>query len=112
MDLKKAKGAPSTITRNMSELITKVDNIYEAVVICSKRANQISIELKIELTEKLAEFASYSDNLEEVFENREQIEVSKFYERLPKPVLISLEEFLSDELYYKLEKPEEQENNA
>ena len=111
MDLKKAKGAPSTITRNMSELITKVDNIYEAVVICSKRANQISIELKIELTEKLAEFASYSDNLEEVFENREQIEISKFYERLPKPALIALQKFSDSKLYYnKGTETEEQED--
>jgi DNA-directed RNA polymerase omega subunit len=112
MDFKKAKGSSTTVTRNIDELITKVDNIYEAVVIASKRANQISIDLKRELTDKLAEFASYNDNLEEVFENREQIEVSKFYEKLPKPVLISLEEFLTDELYYKLEKPEETAPNA
>ena len=112
MDFKRVKGPVTTTTRNLKDLVAKVDNVYESVVICSRRADQISVELKRELTDKLAEFASYSDNLEEVFENREQIEVSKFYERLPKPALIGLEEFLNDELWYRRETSEEQEANA
>ena len=76
-------------------------NIYEALAIISKRANQISAELKEELNQKLEEFASYSDNLEEVFENREQIEISKFYERLPKPSLISIQEFSEKKIHYR-----------
>lgn len=101
MDYKKTKAAQTTITRNISELETKAENIYEAVVIASKRANQISVELKEELNQKLEEFANYTDNLEEVFENREQIEISKFYERLPKPTLIALEELENDNIHVK-----------
>lgn len=112
MDFKKVKGPVTTTTRNLNEFAEKVENVYEAVVICSKRANQVSVELKKELTQKLSDFASYTDNLEEVFENREQIEVSKFYERLPKPTLISLEEFLNDELYYRKNIPTEENTNA
>ncbi|MFR2509242.1 DNA-directed RNA polymerase subunit omega, partial [Odoribacter laneus] len=76
-------------------------NIYEAVAIIAKRANQISVEMKDELSRKLQEFASYADNLEEIFENREQIEISKYYERIPKPVLIATQEFLDDEIYFR-----------
>ncbi|QQS50539.1 MAG: DNA-directed RNA polymerase subunit omega [Bacteroidota bacterium] len=101
MDYKKTKAAPTTITRNLNELEQKAENIYEAVVIASKRANQISVELKAELSQKLEEFANYTDNLEEVFENREQIEISKFYERLPKPSLIALEELENDKIFIK-----------
>ncbi len=91
----------STITRDVRELDKVTDNIYESIVIISKRANQISTNLKEELHGKLAEFASSNDNLEEVFENREQIEISKHYERMPKPSLIAVDEFLHDKIYYR-----------
>jgi len=91
----------STITRDVRQLDTKTDNIYESIVIMSKRANQIANNVKEELHGKLAEFASSNDNLEEVFENREQIEISKHYERMPKPTLIAVDEFLSDKIYYR-----------
>ena len=91
----------STVTRDVRELDKTTDNIYESIVIISKRANQISNNLKEELHGKLAEFASSNDNLEEVFENREQIEISKHYERMPKPSLIAVDEFLNDKIYYR-----------
>jgi len=91
----------STITRDVRELDKVTDNIYESIVIISKRANQISTNLKEELHGKLAEFASSNDNLEEVFENREQIEISKHYERMPKASLIAVDEFLNDKIYYR-----------
>jgi len=99
MDYKKSKAQITTITRDLDKLEENAGNIYEAVMICAKRANQISIEIKEELNRKLEEFANYTDNLEEVFENREQIEISKFYERLPKHTLIALEEFENDQIY-------------
>jgi DNA-directed RNA polymerase subunit K/omega len=92
MDYKKTKAALSTIPRDLDVLSKETGNIYETVMILGKRANQISSELKEELNQKLQEFASYTDNLEEIFENREQIEISKFYERLPKPSLIAYQE--------------------
>ena len=95
MDYRKVKAASSTIPRNLSELDATTDNIYESLMVIAKRANQINAEVKEELNQKLQEFASYSDNLEEVFENREQIEISRYYERLSKPVLIAYEEFKS-----------------
>jgi DNA-directed RNA polymerase subunit K/omega len=101
VDYKKSKAPGTTITRNISEIDARTGNIYEAVNICSKRANQISLEIKQELNRKLEEFAYYTDNLEEVFENREQIEISKFYERLPKPTLIALQEYSDDEIYFR-----------
>lgn len=91
----------STIPRDMTKLEDKTGNVYESIAIISKRANQISSQLKEELTSKLHEFASDSDTLEEVFENREQIEISTFYERLPKPVMIATEEFMNDKVYYR-----------
>jgi DNA-directed RNA polymerase subunit K/omega len=91
----------STVTRDVRELDKSTDNIYESIVIISKRANQIANNLKEELHGKLAEFASSNDNLEEVFENREQIEISKHYERMPKPSLIAVDEFLHDKVYYR-----------
>ena len=91
----------STITRDVRELDKTTDNIYESIVIISKRANQISNNLKEELHGKLAEFASANDNLEEIFENREQIEISKHYERMPKPSLIAVDEFLHNKVYYR-----------
>jgi DNA-directed RNA polymerase subunit K/omega len=93
--------ASSTITRDLRELDVKTENIYESLVIMSKRANQISNNIKEELHQKLSEFASSNDNLEEVFENREQIEISKYYEKLPKPTLVSVQEFLDDKIYYR-----------
>lgn len=105
MDYKKSKAQITTITRDLDSLETKTDNIYEAVMICARRANQISIEIKEELNRKLEEFANYTDNLEEVFENREQIEISKFYERLPKHTLIALEEFENDQIYVRKTEP-------
>src|SRR5690606_13031117 len=91
----------TTVTRNINDLDQKTHNLYESLVIISRRANQISNNMKEELHGKLAEFASANDNLEEIFENREQIEISKHYERLPKPPLIPIHEFLNDKIYYR-----------
>lgn len=109
MDYKKTEAPVSTVTRNIVTIAHKTGNIYEAVVICSKMANQINAELRKELYEKLEEFATYNDNLEEVHENREQIEVSRYFEKLPKPSLISLEEFLNDRIYYNYPQADETE---
>jgi len=97
----KSSVASSTITRDLRDLDTKTANIYESLVIMSKRANQISNNIKEELQTKLSEFATSNDNLEEVFENREQIEISKYYEKLPKPTLVAIQEFLEDKIYYR-----------
>ncbi len=95
------------MTRNLNDLDVETDNIYQTVIVAAKRANQISVEMKQELNRKLEEFASYTDNLEEVFENPEQIEISKFFERLPKPSLISLQELTDDQIYFRInETPE------
>lgn len=91
----------STITRDVRQLDVETNNIYESLVVISKRANQIANNLKEELHGKLSEFASSNDNLEEVFENREQIEISKHYERMPKPTLVAVDEFLSGKVYYR-----------
>jgi len=91
----------TTVTRDLREIDDKTGTIYESIVVVSKRANQIAADVKEELNGKLAEFATTNDNLEEVFENREQIEISKHYERLPKPTLIALEEFLNDKIYFR-----------
>jgi len=110
MDYKKTKAPLTTITRNLKDLDANTENIYETVVVAAKRANQISVEIKQELNRKLEEFASYTDNLEEVFENPEQIEISKFFERLPKPSLISLQELTEDQIYFRMnESPEVEE---
>lgn len=101
MDYKKINAPLTTITRDIDKFDAQTGNIYESVIICSRRANQISVEMKQELNSKLEEFASFNDNLEEVFENREQIEISKFYERLPKPTLIALQEFEEGKIYYR-----------
>lgn len=101
MDYKKTNAPVSTTTRDFTDLDQYTGNVYEAIAIVSKRANQVSVELKEELSKKLEEFASYSDNLEEVFENREQIEISKFYERLPKPTLIALQEYIDNNVYFR-----------
>ena len=101
MDYKKTRARTNTVTRNVIDLCGDTGNIYETVSIIGKRANQLSVEMKTDLTKKLAEFASYSDNLEEVFENREQIEISRFYERLPKPTLIATQEYEEGKVYYR-----------
>ncbi|MGZ3901562.1 MAG: DNA-directed RNA polymerase subunit omega [Bacteroidia bacterium] len=101
MDFKKTNADQSIATRDIRKFDGVTGNIYEAVAIMSKRANQISSEIKEELSGKLQEFSSHTDNLEEVFENREQIEISKHYEKLPKPSLISIQEFLEDKVYYR-----------
>lgn len=100
-DLKNSKAPVSTVTINRNEYDEKTNNIYEAISITAKRAVQINSEIKKELLEKLEEFATYSDSLEEVFENKEQIEVSKFYEKLPKPHALAVQEWLEDKIYYR-----------
>ena len=101
MDFKKSKAPITTVTRDLSQLYASTGNIYETVVIVAKRANQISVEMKQELNRKLEDFTSYQDNLEEVFENREQIEISRFYEKMPKASLVALQEFVDNEVYYR-----------
>lgn len=99
MNFKNTNAQKTTITRDVVEIEEKTGNIYESIVALSKRSNQINVQLKEELTQKLLDFASTTDNLEEIFENREQIEISRFYERLPKPVTIAIQEMLDDKLY-------------
>ena len=99
MNFKDSTAERTTITRNTIEMEENTGNIYESIVMMSKRSNQLNVELKEELTSKLQEFASTTDNLEEIFENREQIEISRFYERLPKPVAIAMKELLEEEIY-------------
>lgn len=93
--------ATTTVTRDLIKYEKGTDNIYESLVVIGKRANHIAAEMKDELHTKLSEFTSSTDNLEEVFENREQIEISKFYERLPKPTLIALQEYLDGKIYHR-----------
>lgn len=104
MDYKKRDVPKSTITRDHNELDAPTNNIYEAVAILSKRADQIGEDLKTELNEKLEEFATHTESLEEIFENKEQIEVSRFYEALAKPTALAIDEWQSDEIYFR--KPE------
>ena len=101
MDYKKTNAPTNTVTRDMMELCEDTGNVYETVAIIGKRANQIAVEMKNDLSKKLQEFASYSDNLEEVFENREQIEISRYYEKLPKPTLIATQEYIEGNVYYR-----------
>lgn len=101
MDYKKSKAPSNTVTRDVQELWKDTGNIYESVAIIAKRANQISAEIKQDLSKKLAEFASYNDSLDEVFENREQIEISRYYEKLPKPTLLATQEFLDGDVYWR-----------
>ncbi|MBR1406036.1 MAG: DNA-directed RNA polymerase subunit omega [Bacteroidales bacterium] len=105
MDKKKVPN--NTITRDIKYLAEPTGNIYESVVILYKRANQIALAEKKELTKKLEDFKNDRDTMEEVFENREQIEISKYYERQPKPGLVAIEEFQEGELYYRMAKGEE-----
>ena len=113
MDYRKTNAPSNTITRDMMKLSADTGNVYETVAIIGKRANQIAVEMKQDLEKKLQEFASYNDNLEEVFENREQIEISleisRYYEKLPKPTLIAAKEYEEGKVYYK--NPAKEKNN-
>lgn len=99
MSFKTSTAERTTITRDVVDIENKTGNVYESIAMLGKRANQINVELKEELTRKLQEFASSTDNLEEIFENREQIEISRFYEKLPKPVAMAIQELLEDKIY-------------
>ena len=101
MDYKKVKTETSTVTREVTDFVKPTGNMYETVVVLSKRANQIGLEVKEELNSKLSEFATSTDNLEEIFENREQIEIAKYYENLPKSTLIAIHEFLNGQIYFR-----------
>ena len=101
MDIKNTNAAQTTKTYNRDQIENETQNIYEAISIISKRADQIKSGVKKELIEKLEEFATYNDSLEEIFENKEQIEVSKFYERLPKPHAIAIQEWLDNKVYHR-----------
>ena len=102
---KRVNAEVSTITRDIASLEKETGNAYETIAIIAKRANQISVQMKEELSSKLAEFATHSDNLEEVFENREQIEISKHYEKMPKPASVAIQEYMEGKIYFR--KPEE-----
>ncbi|MBT8394238.1 MAG: DNA-directed RNA polymerase subunit omega [Flavobacteriaceae bacterium] len=110
MDFKKSKAPIETLTYDRNNIDAPTQNIYESISVIAKRAEQINSEIKKELIEKLEEFATYTDSLEEIFENKEQIEVSKFYEKLPKPHALAIQEWLEDKIYYRNtedESPEE-----
>jgi DNA-directed RNA polymerase subunit K/omega len=101
MDYKKTNAPLNTTTRDLVKMAQPTGNIYETVCIIAKRSNQIAAEMKHDLEKKLQEFASLNDNLEEVSENREQIEISRYYEKLPKPTLIATQEYLEDKIYWR-----------
>ena len=109
MDYRKSNAPTNTVTRDMMKLSADTGNVYETVMIIAKRANQIGAEMKQDLEKKLQEFASFNDNLEEVFENREQIEISSYYEKLPKPTLIAAQEYEEGNVYYR--NPAKDKNN-
>lgn len=100
-DLKKTDAPVTTVTYNRNEIDAPTDNIYEAISVIAKRAEQINTDIRRELIDKLEEFATYNDSLEEIFENKEQIEVSKFYEKLPKPHALAVKEWLDDKIYHR-----------
>lgn len=101
MDLKKTDAPVSTITYDRNKIDEPTGNIYEAISVISRRAEQINTDIRRELVDKLEEFATYNDSLEEIFENKEQIEVSKFYEKLPKPHALAVQEWLNDKIYFR-----------
>ncbi|MGC6430470.1 MAG: DNA-directed RNA polymerase subunit omega [Jejuia sp.] len=101
MDLKKTTAPVNTVTYDRNQVDEPTENIYEAISIIARRADQINTEIKKELIDKLEEFATYNDSLEEIFENKEQIEVSKFYEKLPKPHALAVQEWLTDKIYFR-----------
>lgn len=107
MDYKKTNAPLNTVTRDVIALCEDTSNIYETVEIIARRANQISSEMKHDLDKKLQEFATQADSLDEVFENREQIEISKYYEKLPKPSLIATQEYLDGNVYWRLSQPDQ-----
>ncbi len=106
MDYKNSEAPLTTITYDKTKIEAPTQNIYESISIMAKRANQISEDIKKELIDKLEEFATHNDSLEEVFENKEQIEVSRFYEKLPKSTAIAVDEWLNGKIYYR--NPEEE----
>lgn len=112
MDYKKTNAPTTTVTRNMADFVNETGNVYESVAIIGKRSNQIAAEMKEELLKKLNEFSSTTDNLEEQFENHEQIEISRYYERLPKPTLIAAQEFMEDKIYFRDPSKEIEEEEA
>ena len=105
MDFKRIKTDTFAVTRDLNNFDKETENIYESLIILSKRANQIAIEVKEELNEKIQEFSDSNDTSDEIFENKEQIELARYYEQLPKPTLLSIHEFLNDQIYFRL--PEE-----
>lgn len=107
MEYKNTKAERDTVTRDLRQFEEGTENIFETIAILAKRANQVGTDIKEELNSKLAEFATTSDSLEEIFENREQIEISKFYESLPKPVAIAVEEYLNGKVYFRNPSKEE-----
>ncbi|PWH82102.1 hypothetical protein DIS18_12620 [Algibacter marinivivus] len=109
MDLKKTNAPVNTVTYDRNQIDEPTENIYESISIISRRAEQINTEIKKELIDKLEEFATYNDSLEEIFENKEQIEVSKFYEKLPKPHALAVQEWLTDKIYFRNTEEDSQE---
>ncbi len=101
MDLKKTNAPISSVTYDRNELDEPTGNIYEAISVIARRAEQINTDIRRELVDKLEEFATFNDSLEEIFENKEQIEVSKFYEKLPKPHALAVQEWLNDKIYFR-----------
>ncbi|MDD2286360.1 MAG: DNA-directed RNA polymerase subunit omega [Paludibacter sp.] len=101
MDFKKINAPTTTVSRDMNALSEEIGNVYETVMVIAKRANQISAEIKSEIDKKLQDFGNSSENIEEVFENREQIEISRYFEKLPKSVLLATQEFIEDKIYYR-----------
>lgn len=106
MSVRKVNSANTTVTRDMSRFVEHTGNVYETLAIVAKRANQISAEIKQELSDKLEEFQTHAENLDEVFENREQIEISRHYEKMPKPSLLAIQEWLDNDIYFR--HPEEE----
>ena len=108
MNYKDIDAPRTTITYNRDDIAAPTGNIYEAISIIAKRSEQINSDIKEELTAKLKEFETHSEGLEEIFENKEQIEISKFYERMPKPTAIAVQEWLEENIYFR--KPEAKED--
>jgi DNA-directed RNA polymerase subunit K/omega len=110
MDLKKVNAPVNTETYDRNKVDAQTENIYEAISVISRRAEQINTDIRRELIDKLEEFATFNDSLEEVFENKEQIEVSKFYERLPKPHALAVQEWLNEKIYYRSVEEDSEDN--
>jgi DNA-directed RNA polymerase subunit K/omega len=101
MDYKRTNAPVNTVTRDLMKLAEETGNVYETVRIIGKRSNEVSVDMKHDLERKLQEFSSYTDSLDEIFENREQIEISRYFERLPKATLVAAQEFIDGEIYYR-----------